>query len=236
MPGRFRRLSGAGFLCLLMLGIGTWLYWYFPDQPLWTMLAEEDIGGFTADGAHFFTVASGSGFHFDTAHPFLGPVRLRDSRTGALVQSFLAEGQEFKQPTLTKNGRYLAAMTEDDVVHGIDFQEQRTWSFALDKHSQRWILQVDPKGRVLQVSAWPDRNLLLDLPSGTRLPAPDRVSAAFFEEDGRYLRFRRNDVCYLWDVESQKELGPFSWQLARTISPDSRWLLADAGGGAEGVG
>ena len=221
---RFLRPSLAG--CIFLLS-GICLYFYLPDQPLpplWSLDVDEKIGGFTEDGVHFFTFTVSQ--NFDQVEP----IRLREVRTGAQVASFFPDGAELQRPTISKDGRFLAAIVMPDQVRVVDFRERRDWSLAVKdvNESRRLFLGFTPRGDMLnlRVSDERERNFLFEFPSGQLFAKPEEILDVTFAPNGRHLVLLKKDGIHLWDRQARQEVrGDFGDDYHSTFSPDSRRLV-----------
>jgi len=187
---------------LLVVSLGVTLYFTLPDAPLWSVVADEEIGGFTPDGAHFFTYAA--------THEHHGPIRLRESRTGSLVETFFPEGPTLHRPEVSSDRRYWAAIVEPNEVRVIDFQERRAWSLPAKDVSGEYQVQFSPTSDMLQIRAahakLPNRNFLFELPSGKLIGDPDEILYVHYSQDGRHLAYVTKAGLHLWDRKAQKEI------------------------------
>ncbi|MCI0377370.1 MAG: WD40 repeat domain-containing protein [Gemmataceae bacterium] len=206
--------------------MGVLLYFALPDQPLWTLDVDQEACGFTYDGAYFFTVVpSRAGKHEE-----YGPIRLRDSRTGTVVQSFFAAEDHLERLTISDDRRSCAAVVVPDQVRVIDFQERRSWSLAAPQVNADYDLHFAPDGKMLHVRAahvkLPERNFLFELPSGELFANPVSIRYAQFSPDGRYLVCRKEDGMHLWDSQTRREVGKYlECDEHFRFSPDGRRLL-----------
>jgi len=225
LPKRIRPWVGRCAFVLVLASLGVGLYFNLPHQALWTLDVDEQIGGFALDGSHFFTWRPSrkvGGF---------GPIRLRDARTGAEVDSFFPDGTHWQGPEVSSDRRYLATIAGPNEVRVIDFLERAGRSLRSDAVTGDYQLHFAPKSDMLRVRAahakLPDRNFLFELPSGKHFGKPDEILTVQFAENGRHFAYGRMDGIHLWDRQAQKEIAHDLGEDERLcFSPDGRRLVA----------
>lgn len=230
---RCGRILGGAVVVGFLFVVGVALHWWFPPGPRLAMESDR-YGRLVLNGSRWLTPFPRTTQWGDGK----GPIQVRDTRSGRVVQTYLNDGVSFRSNALSPDGRFLALDLDKGGLRFIDLQAEHEWTvptiaLAAEGHRLRQLV-ASPDGQYLAVTTRTDHRFhhaIFTLKNGSQ-DAQGHASSfdptPVFSPDSRYLVFRHADAMMLWDLAErsviQRQADAFG---PARFSPDGKTLVTN---------